>query len=142
MNRRRFIGLVCAAGAAWFVRPAAFAADAPAEEELVRDAIRRQRVLRLTYAGFTRLVEPHALGRTAGGHRALLAWQIEGGSRTHPPVGWRTFLVGEIADLRLTGRGFARRPGYRRDTSGLHEVEIEVTPSEDAATNRPGAARD
>jgi hypothetical protein len=128
VNRRRFLWAIFAAGAAgvgWPIR----AAGAPANAEIVRDAILRLRVLRLRYGGFVRLVEPHALGLTAGGHPAMLAWQIEGRSRTAPPLGWRTFILSETHDVQLTVRGFARRPGYHRARSGLREIECDVSPA-------------
>lgn len=108
----------------------------------MREAIQRQRVLRLRYGGHMRLVEPHAIGITTGGHRAVLAWQIEGGSRSDPPSGWRTFLLEDVSEAALTVRGFTRRPSYNRDKAALHAIELEVTPSEDAATNPPATNRD
>lgn len=116
-------------------------AAAPNAPEQIRDAIRRQRTLRLRYGGFVRLVEPHALGLSAGGHRALLAWQIEGGSRSDPPSGWRTFLISEMTDVALTVRGFTPRPSYRGDRPTLRDIEIEVTLPPDAATTPPAKAR-
>lgn len=114
------------------VRPA-WAVIGGAKGEIVRDGIQRMRVLRLSYGGFRRMVEPHALGLTAGGHPALLAWQIEGGSRTAPPHGWRTFILSETRELRLTVRGFTCRPSYQRDRSGLREIELDVSPADPAA---------
>lgn len=126
MNRRRFIGLLGAALAALLPASARAAATGAQLNEILREGIRRQRVIRLSYRGFTRLVEPHALGLSAGGHRALLAWQIEGGSKSDPPTGWRTFFVEELRSATLTVRGFKPRPGYRADRSGLRAIEVEV----------------
>lgn len=106
------------------------AAVAPATEA-VREGIRRQRVMRLTYRGYTRLVEPHAIGITTGGNRALLAWQIEGGSKSDPPTGWRTFLTEEIKSPSVTVRGFTPRETYRRERLTLR-IEFDVL-GEDAA---------
>lgn len=110
--------------------------------EVVRNGIQRQRVIRLRYAGHVRLIEPHAIGITTGGHRAVLAWQTEGGSRSDPPSGWRTFLIADISEATLTVRGFARRASYNRDKAALRSIEIEVTPSESAATNPTATSRD
>lgn len=139
VNRRDFLraaAVVTLLGGARHVH-----AGSPDPTELLRDALRRQRVLRLRYGGHLRLVEPHALGVSAGGHRALLAWQIEGGSRSEPPNGWRTFLVGELSDVALTARGFTPRPGYNRDKAALREIELEVTREPGAATSRPATTR-
>ncbi|MBX3737382.1 MAG: hypothetical protein KF715_11865 [Candidatus Didemnitutus sp.] len=138
MTRRAFIGAVFLAV---FCRLTGTARAATASE-VVREAIQRQRVLRLRYGGHMRLVEPHAIGITTGGHRAVLAWQIEGGSRSDPPSGWRTFLLEDVSEAALTVRGFTRRPSYNRDKAALHAIELEVTPPEDAATNPPATNRD
>ncbi len=92
----------------------------------VREAIQRQRVLKVTYGGFERLVEPHAVGTSIGGHRAVLVWQIEGGSKSDPPTGWRTFLVNELRQVIVTVRGFTPRPSYRREKSPLRTLEFDV----------------
>ncbi|WP_415909311.1 WYL domain-containing protein [Oleiharenicola sp. Vm1] len=139
MNRRAFLRAVCGIALAAGTSPAR-AAGAEAAD-VVREAIRRQRVLRLRYGGHVRLVEPHALGVTASGHRAVLAWQVEGGSRSEPPSGWRTFLLGEITDVALTERGFSPRPNYRPERANLRAIELEVTREPDAATNRPATGR-
>lgn len=125
MNRRRFfqtlgLGLVAAGWGASKLRAAINPAD-----EVVRDSIRRQRILRLTYRGYMRLVEPHAIGITTGGHRALLAWQVEGGSKSDPPTGWRTFLIEEIKSPSVTVRGFTPRDTYSREKLALR-IELDV----------------
>lgn len=126
MNRRHFLWAFFAAGCARWV-PAAPGAIRARQADLVRDAIRRLRIVSLRYGGHVRLVEPHALGLTAGGHPALLAWQIEGGSKSEPPSGWRTFLLSETREVGLTVRGFTPRPGYHRERSGLRAIECDVT---------------
>lgn len=138
MIRRAFIVAVFIAGFCQLIG----AAHAATANEIVREGIQRQRVIRVRYGGYMRLVEPHAIGITTGGHRAVLAWQIEGGSRSDPPSGWRTFLLGEIGEATLTVRGFTRRPSYSRDKSTLHSIELEVTPAENAATNPTATSRD
>lgn len=124
MNRRRFIqhlgGWTLGLGLGGRLHAAAD------DDAKLREAIGRRRCVRFTYAGHVRWVEPHALGVTAGGHRALLAWQFAGTSRSQPATGWRTFLVGEIRGLQPTVRGFAPRADYRRETSPLRDIEGDV----------------
>lgn len=140
VNRRSFLhaaGLVVLAGGAGRL----FAAAAGAVE-IVREGIRRQRTIRLRYSGHMRVVEPHAIGTSAGGHRALLAWQVEGGSRSDPPTGWRTFLLSEISDVTLTVRGFTPQATYRPEKASLREIELEVThPPGGETTSPPAGAR-
>lgn len=63
------------------------------------DAIREQRVLSFVYKGHSRVVEPHAYGVSATGDAVLHAFQIEGGSASKPPPGWRTFNVTLIENM-------------------------------------------
>ncbi len=140
VNRRIFLRVAGWAVFAWCARPA-LAATAGAID-IVREGIRRQRSIRLRYAGHMRLVEPHAIGVSAGGHRALLAWQVEGGSRSDPPTGWRMFLLSEISDVALTVRGFTAQPTYHPEKANLREIELEVTrPSDGEPTNPPATGR-
>lgn len=125
VNRRRFLQLLALGVPAAGWGTATGRAVATRAEDVVRDGIRRQRTLRLTYRGYTRLVEPHAIGITTGGHRALLAWQIEGGSKSDPPTGWRTFLTEEIKSPAVTVRGFAPRDTYNREKLTLR-IELDV----------------
>lgn len=102
--------------------------NSPAAEprEPLREAIQRQRVLKVNYGGYDRLIEPHALGTTAGGHAALLAWQIEGGSKSDPPTGWRLFVLSDLHQVTITVRGFTPRTSYRREKSPLRTLELDV----------------
>lgn len=95
---------------------------------LVRQAIEERRVLRFEYAGHRREVEPHALGTTTQGHRALLAWQTGGGSESEPATGWRTFFMAGIlaAEWEEEVRFAGPRPGYEGGRRVLQAVEIEV----------------
>ena len=58
--------------------------------------------------------------------RALLGWQVSGGSRSEPPPGWRTFVLGEITSLKVLRQTFAPRADYRPETSRLTPIEAEV----------------
>jgi hypothetical protein len=135
VNRRRFIGWV---GAVALLAVPRLIAAVPADDfaEVAREAIRRQRMLRIVYGGHVRLVEPHALGTSPGGHRALLAWQVSGGSRSNPPTGWRTFVLGEVRELSITVRGFVPRPSYRRDDTPLRSTEFDISSPDNPESGR------
>lgn len=140
VNRRFFLRAAGMALFAWCARPSV--AATPGAIDSVREGIRRQRSIRLRYGGYMRLVEPHAIGISAGGHRALLAWQVEGGSRSDPPTGWRTFILSEISDVALTVRGFTVQSSYHPEKASLREIELEVTrPSGGEPTNPPATNR-
>ena len=107
--------------------PAVAAADAsPGTDELLRTALRERRVVRFRYRGLTRWVQPHALGRLRNGRNALLGWQASGDSRSTPPPGWRTFLLAQIDDLRVTDDQFAPRSDCDPEKSGLAGVDADT----------------
>lgn len=130
MNRRGFLRAVGATGLwCWLARPALVAA-APKKtaEELLRQALAERREVQFKYHGYSRRVEPHALGRVTENRLALLGWQVSGGSASEPPPGWRTFLLAEISALKLMRKTFAPRPDYHPETTKLKPIEVEVTP--------------
>ncbi len=93
----------------------------------IRQALKERRVVTFTYHGYARTVEAHALGKSADGKAALLAWQTGGGSQTEPLPGWRTFLLADIMGLTLAETTFAKpRPDYHKGGRGLKAVEAEV----------------
>lgn len=111
------LGLGCSAVAAGFSaegveRESVVKSPAAADATLVK-AVRERQVLKLVYNGHARVVEPHAYGVAATGEVVLHAFQIEGGSTSKPPPGWRTFSVALIEKLEVTEARFSQaRPGY------------------------------
>lgn len=86
-------------------------------------AIAGRAVISFLYKGVTRTVEPHMVGRNQKGAIALSAWQLIGGSG----VGWRDYLVTEIASISFTGTQFAApRPGYNPNDTTLTEIICRV----------------
>jgi predicted DNA-binding transcriptional regulator YafY len=129
MNRRGFLRAVGATGL-WLLltRPAPLsAAPKMTAEELLRQALQERRVVQFKYHGYSRRVEPHALGRATGDRPALLGWQVSGGSASEPPPGWRTFVLADIKSLKLMRPTFVPRPDYRPETTKLKPIEAEVT---------------
>jgi len=128
MNRRGFLRAVGATGL-WclLTRPALLpAAPKKTAEELLRQALTERRVVQFKYHGYSRRVEPHALGRVTGDRPALLGWQASGGSASEPPPGWRTFVVADIKALKLMRPTFTPRADYRPETTKLKPIEAEV----------------
>ena len=128
MNRRGFLRAVGATGL-WLLmtRPALLpAAPKNTAEELIRQALIERRVVQFKYHGYSRRVEPHALGCVTGARPALFGWQVSGGSASEPPPGWRTFVLADIKSLKLMRRTFAPRPDYRPETTKLRPIEAEV----------------
>jgi predicted DNA-binding transcriptional regulator YafY len=130
MNRRGFLRAVGATGLLLWMQGPADGAAAPKKtpEELIRQALAEKRMIQFRYHGYARKVEPHAFGRVTEDRRALLGWQVSGGSRSEPPPGWRTFLLTEITALKLLRQTFAPRADYHPESSRLKSIEAEVAP--------------
>jgi len=130
MNRRGFLRAVGATGLLLWRQGPAGGAAAPEEspETLIRRALDGRRLLQFRYHGFSRKVEPHVLGRVTEDRRALLGWQVSGGSQSEPPPGWRTFLVAEMESLEILRATFVPRADYHPETTKLKPIEAEVAP--------------
>jgi predicted DNA-binding transcriptional regulator YafY len=129
MNRRSFLRAAGATGLLLVMQgPAAGAIFGSKQtmETLIRQALAGRRLVQFKYHGHARVVEPHALGEVSGGRRALLAWQVSGGSTSEPPPGWRTFVLAEISGLKLRRETFHPRADYDAATSKLNPIDAEV----------------
>jgi hypothetical protein len=93
------------------------------------DAIRLKRVVRFTYHGGAREVEPHVYGRDAGGSELLRAYQLRGPSRSGETVGWKMFHVEDISHLAVTFEPFAApRAGYAPVDKVITFVNCRIEP--------------
>jgi hypothetical protein len=85
-------------------------------------AIVTRQLLRLSYFGWSRVVEPHAYGLSAGRREVIRAWQIadcvifDGRLGWNlDPLGWKLLRVDEIRLLSPLPSYFPEpRPGYER----------------------------
>jgi hypothetical protein len=89
---------------------------------LICNAIANLLVLRVSYAGWNRVVEPHSYGLSADRREVIRAWQLDDcvgfddrlGWRLDP-AGWKLLHVDEIRLLSLLPEPFAApRSDYRR----------------------------
>jgi hypothetical protein len=78
---------------------------------LVAAALRARRALDLRYGGAWRLVHPHAVGRSARGRLALLAWQVADERGTGRPAGWRLFDLARLEALEPRAERFRPQGG-------------------------------
>lgn len=93
------------------------------------NAIRRHRLVDVTYLGGSRLVEPHAHGFSAQGREMLVAFQRAGHSASGRVEGWKAFDVDELRDLTVLHTPFvANMTGYRAGghSKNLSEVHCCV----------------
>jgi hypothetical protein len=89
---------------------------------VICNAIATRQLLRLSYSGWNRVVEPHAYGLARGRREVIRAWQLEEcvGYDVRfgwhlDRAGWKLLRVDEIRSLALLPESFtAPRPDYRR----------------------------
>jgi hypothetical protein len=84
-------------------------------DPLLWSAIEHRRMVRLSYHGKERVVEPHDHG-ILNGSVQLLGYQIAGTS-SRPLPNWILMKVEEMADLQMLDKTF---PGGRPTASGKH----------------------
>jgi hypothetical protein len=98
-------------------------------DQLIYSAIRNKQLIRFTYKGNERIVEPHDYGVQNGIVR-LFCWQVGGRSGSRIP-GWRMVDVAGMQDCEKLDQHFA---GNREIATGKHhrwdEVFIRVEPPE------------
>lgn len=76
---------------------------------LLCDAIRARRLVRFTYDGYERVVEPYVYGVNTAGHEALLGWLVAGWTASETAPGWRMYLVPEMRQATATAERFTPR---------------------------------
>jgi hypothetical protein len=79
---------------------------------LVCRAIHERKLLRFSYDGGVRDVEPHCHGCSKDDNDLLRGYQVGGSSRSGESVGWKMFRLDRVFGLSMTGRSF---PGPRPD---------------------------
>lgn len=90
--------------------------------ELLVEAIRQKRRLRLQYNGKARLVEPQCYGIGTKGTELLRVHQLQGGSQPEP-----LFLVSKIEDLEVLADVFERPgPNYRKGDSAMKTIFAQL----------------
>jgi hypothetical protein len=105
-------------------------------DRLLREAIARRHLLRFSYKGNERIVEPHDYGIQNAVVR-LLCWQVGGKSNGRIP-GWRLIDVEGMEGCKMLDRVFE---GNREVPSGQHhrwdEVFIRVAPPQKLRFDQP-----
>lgn len=93
----------------------------------VRTAIERQRLLTLSYDGYTRVVEPHAYGITKEGDEVIRVWQVDGGSVSGERSGWKLLRIDETYGIQAGTEEFqGARPGYKRGDKAMHHIYVQL----------------
>ena len=93
----------------------------------VCDAILKRSVIEFNYDGGVRIVEPHCHGFSSAGKEVVLAYQIDGYSKSGDSSGWRLYEVAKITDLSFADAIFPiDRPGFDPQRSNLSYIHCCV----------------
>jgi hypothetical protein len=90
-------------------------------------AIKERRLLKLTYDGILRIVEPHAYGATKTGYEKLTCYQVQGLHSSATPHEWDYLDVSKITNLVLLEDSFSgTRHGYKRDDPNMTTIYAQL----------------
>lgn len=90
---------------------------------LLCQAIRERRIVRFSYDGGIRDVEPHCHGSSKDDNDLLRGYQVAGYSRSGDPVGWKMFRLDRVSGLMVTETQFpGPRPEYDRDDDSMATI--------------------
>lgn len=91
------------------------------------EAISRHEILEVRYHGGTRWLEPHIYGYNENTRQEILSgYQIAGYSLSDSPLGWRTFVVDDLHDLKNLHMNFKPRTGYNPEAPGFTVIFCEL----------------
>lgn len=90
-------------------------------------ALRTGKVLELSYDGFNRSVEVHAVGMSRAGIPIMCCWQTRGGSTSDERVGWKLMKLDEVQSAVISDEpSQAPRAGYRPGDSRMSRIFCEL----------------
>ncbi len=94
--------------------------------DLIITAIKNKSVVSFTYDGYDRIVEPHTVGLTRTGEKALRCFQTHG-KHGRPGHQWNLCSLSKIKNLSLTGDCFSSsRAGYKRGDKGMSRIYAQI----------------
>lgn len=95
--------------------------------EIACAALAKGVCLEVQYNGYKRIVEVHCVGITTAGNPAMRVWQVQGGSVSNEPVGWKMLVFQEASGATLTDMpSNAPRSGYKRGDKGMQQIISEI----------------
>ena len=95
--------------------------------QVICDAIRNRCVLKFTYDGHPRIVEPHAYGLSKKRNEVMRCYQTGGTSRYHKVPDWKLMEVTRIKFLTVTEEHFVgERDGYQRGDKHMSTIFCEL----------------
>ena len=93
----------------------------------IYDALKNRCVLKFTYQGRPRVVEPHAYGISRASNEVIRCYQTGGTSGSRKVPCWRLVLVDDIEFLTVTEERFLdKRPGYEKHDEDMSTIFYEL----------------
>ena len=90
-------------------------------------AIEDLKLISFSYHGYSRVVEPHTYGEDKKGHRALRAFQVQGGSKSGRVPDWKPFHRDKMHGVTVLQETFAgQRDGYRKGDPFFSTILCEL----------------
>lgn len=91
------------------------------------EALANNKRLAITYDGFTRVVEVHAVGTTKDDFPIMRAWQVRGGSVSGNPSNWRLFRLDRTWSYAILDEvSEAPRTGYKRGDRDIAVIRCQI----------------
>ena len=95
--------------------------------QIICDAIYNRCVLKFTYHGHPRVVEPHAYGLGRALNEVVRCYQTGGTSRSGKVPAWKLMAVDQIESLTVTKKHFVGvRNGYVKGDKGMSTIFCEL----------------
>jgi len=95
--------------------------------QTICDAIYNRCVLKFTYDGLPRTVEPHAYGLSRKLNEVIRCYQTGGTSRSGKLPAWRLMEVNRIKFLIVTEEHFVgERAGYKKGDKNMSTIFCEL----------------
>lgn len=93
---------------------------------LVIEAIEKQKVIQFYYENELRIVEPHCYGITTAGNEGLRSFQIDGYSSSGK-MGWKMYDLNKAENIEILEETFSNpRSGYKKGDKGMDEIFSEL----------------
>ena len=90
-------------------------------------ALQDQKRLQISYDGFNRVVEVHAVGFTKERNAVMRVYQVRGGSAHNERVGWKLLRLDETRGLAILDEASeAPRRGYRSGDSAMARIICQI----------------
>jgi hypothetical protein len=91
------------------------------------EALNAGKCLEISYDGFRRVVEVHAVGTTSDGNPVMRAWQVRGGSKSGTTSGWKILSLEKTWSYSILDEdSLAPRPQYKRGDKAIAHIRCQI----------------